>query len=174
MPDPLHVILILLCEIAKENQTGPVRCPCCHRSVCFIKYGFYERYLFNSAERIKVQRYRCKNPRCDLVTYSILPHPFLRYTRFPLCFFTALLSAHETDHRSISSLARCLNLSRGIIRRSLSRAWELRRWLSEVWREESAWSQPCLNPRERWTDFIRVFSWAFYPGRYGTFGANTI
>jgi hypothetical protein len=121
-----------------------------------------------------VQRYRCKNPRCDLVTFSILPHPFLRYARFPLCFFMALLRAYETDHISVSSLARGLNLSRGIIRRSLDRARELSRWLSQIGKEDPAWSQPCLNPRERWTDFTRVFSWAFYPGRYGTIGTNTI
>jgi hypothetical protein len=171
--DPLILILIVLCPIAKENQTGPVRCPGCHLDGGYVKYGFYERYLFESTERIKVQRYLCKNPGCETVTFSILPHPFLRYVRFPLCFFLALLIAHEVEGRSIASLAKSLNFSCGRVRRAIKRARELKSWLFEINKENMPWSRPCLSPPKRWTDFLRVFSFVFYPGRYGQFEINT-
>ena len=173
IPDPLTFMLILLCEIAKENQTGPVRCPGCHFSGGYVRHGFYERYLFGSAERVKIQRYLCKNPECETITFSILPHPFLRYVRFPHCFLSAVLAAHEINHWSIASLARSLKLSRGIVRRIVNRAREMKSWLSDIAKEDSPWGRPCLAFYKRWTDFTRVFSWAFYPGRYGPIGINT-
>jgi transposase-like protein len=167
-------MLILLSQIAKEKQTGPVRCPGCHSGGGYVKYGFYERYLFGSAEGIKIQRYRCKNPQCDTVTFSILPHPYLRYVRFPLCFLSALLAAHEIDRPSISFWARSLKLSRQVVRRALERAREMRHWLYEISSEGVPWGRPCLAVYKRWTDFTRVFSWAFYPGRYRPLKIHTI
>ena len=174
IPNPLATMLLLLSKIAKENQTGSVFCPGCHAEGGFIRYGFYERYLFDSTERIKIQRYRCKNPFCEVKTFSILPHPFLRYVRFPLCFLLTLLMVHEVNRHSLVSLARRLSLSRGVIRRSVIRAKALKSWLAEIGKEDTPWSRPCLAGPKRWTDFLQVFSWAFYPGRYGFFTNHTI
>ena len=173
IPDPLILMLTLLFEIAKENKTGPVHCPTCHSGGGFVKYGFYERYLIESAERIAVQRYLCKNPDCETVTFSILPHPFFRYVRVPMCFLLAVLTAHEVDGRSITSLAKDLNFSRGRVRRVIKRARELKSWLFAINNEDMPWSRPCLSPPRKWTDFLKVFSLSFYPGRYGNFEIHT-
>ena len=173
IPDPLIFMLTVLCQSAKENMTGPVRCPTCHLSGGFVKYGFYERYLFESPERIQVQRYLCKNPNCQTVTFSILPHPFLRYVRLPMCFLLALMNAYGAEGRSIASLAKSLNFSRGRVKRVIKRAGELKSWLFEINKEDMPWSRPCLSPPGRWTDFLKVFSFAFYPRRYGHFEFHT-
>lgn len=172
MSPSLWPMLILLSDIAKENQTGPIRCQCCYRSVGIDRHGCYERYLFSSDEKIKVQRYLCRNPECDCLTFSILPHPFLRYIRFPLCFLFLLLAAYEAKRGNFSSLAREAVLSRPVVKRSLSLARRLRDWLDHLglWPEGG---RPCLDPRRRWTDFNRALSWAFYPVRYGHLVSHT-
>ena len=45
-----------------------------------------------SDELIDIQRYLCKHDHCRR-TFSILPHPFLRISRFSLCLFHELLHA---------------------------------------------------------------------------------
>jgi hypothetical protein len=172
MLPPLIFNLNLLSAIAKENQTGPVRCQGCYRITGIFRHGYYLRYLFDSNEMVQVQRYRCCNPDCDCLTFSILPHPFLRYIRLPLCFLLALLSAHESGKESLSSLARQTGLSRPRVKRAVLLAPRLVRWLDRVglW-PERGW--PCLNPQKRWTDFIRVFSWSFFPGRYRGYEKHT-
>lgn len=172
MPPSLLTTLALLSEIAKENQTGPIRCHGCYRSTGIVRHGYYLRYLFHSSEKAKVQRLRCRNPDCDCQTFSVLPHPFLRYIRLPLCFLLALLSAHENGKENLCSLARQANLSRPVVKRALLLGRKLIPWLNrlDLW-PGGGW--PCLSPKDRWTDFIRALSWAFFPGRYGFFQNNT-
>jgi hypothetical protein len=120
----------------------------------------------------KIQRYLCRNPDCDCLTFSILPHPFLRYIRLPLCFLIVLLTAQESGTASLSSLARQTNLSRSTVKRAVLLGRKLVRWVNRLglW-PDGGW--PCLNPQERWTDFIRALSWSFYPLRYGRLKNNT-
>ena len=87
MLPPLIFNLNLLSAIAKENQTGPVRCQGCYRITGIFRHGYYLRYLFDSNEMVQVQRYRCCNPDCDCLTFSILPPSVL--TVYPA---SALLS----------------------------------------------------------------------------------
>lgn len=169
---PALTILLILNILTKKNQTGPVRCQRCYRSTGINRHGYYERYLFNSNEKVKVQRYRCLNPDCDCVTFSILPHPFLRYIRLPLCVLFMLLGAYEAKTSNLSSLAREWGLSRPVVKRMLVLSRRLRDWLANL----GLWpgnSLPCLDPKGRWTDFNRVLSWAFYPARYAFSGSHT-
>lgn len=173
MTPPLVFILSLLSNIAKENQTGPVRCQGCYRNTGIIRHGYYLRYLFDSSEMVQIQRYRCCNPDCDCVTFSILPHPFLRYIRLPFCFLLKLLSAHENEGENLSSLARQTGMSRPRVKRAMPLARKIAHWLERI----ALWpggGRPCFKPQERWTDFIRAFSWSFFPGRYPGFENHTI
>ena len=95
-PTLLRIVLYLI-EAAKENQTGPVVCHWCNNRVNIIKYGKYQRYGFTSDEMIDIQRYLCKHDQCRR-TFSILPHPFLRISRFSLCLFNELLRLVDEHH----------------------------------------------------------------------------
>lgn len=86
----LNGFIDYLTETIKQNQTGPVECTWCNNSANIIKYGTYHRYAFTGGELIPIQRYLCKHELCKR-TFSILPHPFLRITRFSLCIFRILL-----------------------------------------------------------------------------------
>ena len=97
MPHQLLSIVLDLNEIAKKNQTGPTACHWCNNQDNIIKYGKYKRYDFTGEELIDIQRYLCKHDQCRR-TFSILPHPFLRFTRFPLCLLSVLLQL--LDHRT--------------------------------------------------------------------------
>jgi len=161
----LLVILSYLSEIAKENQTGPVVCCWCNNCVNFIRYGFYSRYSFSENEQIKIQRYLCKHDQCRR-TFSMLPHPFLRITRLPLCVFKALLKTY--GQQPVAGLARQVGLSRQSISRALSKGRSILSWLREEAQTDPPWApSPCLSPSRHWSDFIRMFAAKFYPSRYG-------
>jgi hypothetical protein len=59
MPPQMLGILLVLNEIAKQKQTGPIACHWCNNQNNFIKYGTYKRYGFSGQELIKIQRYLC-------------------------------------------------------------------------------------------------------------------
>ena len=107
-PTLLSIVLYLI-DAAKENQTGPVVCYWCNNRVNIIKYGKYQRYGFTSDELIDIQRYLCKHDQCRR-TFSILPHPFLRISRFSLCLFNELLRLCD-EHTPIAEIARCFAVS---------------------------------------------------------------
>ena len=173
MSPPLTGILSIMSNIAKENQTGPIRCRGCYRSTGIVRHGYYERYLFDSNEKIKVQRYLCRNPECGCMTFSILPHPFLRYIRLPLCFLFLLLDIHQSETNSLSSLARQAGLQRPTAKRAVRLALRLQGWLDGLglWPDGGG---PCLSPKRRWTDLNRALSWAFFPNRYRRKASHTI
>jgi len=104
MSPTLMSILLYLTESAKENQTGPVVCYWCNNRVNIIKHGKYKRYDFSGDELIDIQRYLCKHDQCRR-TFSILPHPFLRISRFSLCLFNELLRLCD-EHTTIAEIAR--------------------------------------------------------------------
>ena len=166
----LMVMLSLLSNLAKENRTGPVRCCCCHRSSGIIRYGYYERYLFSSGETIKVQRYLCRNRDCGCLTFSVLPHPFVPYIRFPHSFLLVLLSACESGAGNFSSLARQIGRSCRTVKRAVALARKIRRWLAPF----MAGPTGALSASRGAVDgFHPWFSWAFVPGRFGHHSNHT-
>jgi len=64
---------------------------------------------------------------------------------------------------SIASIARDIGSNWPRIQRWIKKAKEIRDWLSKEYEK----APPCLSSKMNWTSFIRDFSWAFYPARYG-------
>ena len=166
MPHPTLTILLVLDEIAKEKQTGPVACHCCNNKDNTIKYGTYKRYDFSGREQIKIQRYFCKHDGCRR-TFSILPHPFLRITRLTLCMITALIRLVDRQHTT-AEICRRLGLTRSVVDGAIEKWHGLLDWIDQEVRADPAWApSPCIDPPGHWSDFIRMFAMKFYPKRYG-------
>ena len=167
MSPTLTTILICLAEIARENETGPVACVWCNNRTNIIRHGTYERFDFIDDLR-KIQRYLCKDDRCRR-TFSILPHPFLRISRFSLCVFNELPAMLERE-MSVAAIARRLGVGWSAARRAVERAREIAEWMRLEVRAGARWSpSPCMDPGGCWSEFVRIFAAKFYPKRYGFF-----
>ncbi|MEJ2222061.1 MAG: hypothetical protein P8X80_14745 [Desulfobacterales bacterium] len=163
-PTLLRIVLYLV-EAAKENQTGPVACHWCNNQDNIIKHGKYQRYGFTSDEIIDIQRYLCKHDHCRR-TFSILPHPFLRISRFSLCLFHELLRLVEEDLR-IAEIARRFAVSWPTIPRAIKMAHRIVTWIRQESKTQPPWTpHPCMHPWRCWSEFIRMFATKFYPQRY--------
>jgi transposase-like protein len=165
MSPTLLSIVLYLTEAAKENQTGPVFCHWCNNRVNIIKYGKYQRYEFSGGNLIDIQRYLCKHDQCRR-TFSILPHPFLRISRFSLCMFNELLRLVD-EHMSISAIARRFAVSWPTIPRAHEMARRIVSWIRQEAKTQPPWARhPCMHPGQCWSEFIRMFAVKFYPKRY--------
>jgi transposase-like protein len=162
MPTPLKGILRSANQVAKQKLSSVFGCPFCGERQCLVKWGFYTRYLFDGDEAIKIQRVRCLNRQCPLVTFSLLPHPLLPVLRVPLCFLQAILRLHQNGS-SIAELAQDSGKSWAVIRRCLKRARRIQCFLRDQVQTTLGTCSPCLNPAIYWTRFTRMFSWAFFP-----------
>nr|WP_320016238.1 hypothetical protein [uncultured Desulfobacter sp.] len=167
MHPPWISILTALSEITSKKYASIISCPYCGNRYCYVKYGFYNRYLFND-ELIQIQRYRCDNDQCPQRTFSILPHAFLRIARASLCMFMHVLQMKKDGH-SIADIAKYTGYSWPRIQRWIAKAQQIKEWIDSE-RKQSA---PCMLPKNEWTNFIRDFSWAFYPKRYPAVAINT-
>lgn len=166
MPTPLEAMLVRLSEVAKEKLDANVLCPSCGERHCFIKHGFYHRYLFTGDETTKIQRYRCLNPSCSRCTFSCLPHPFLPIIRWPLCALMAVLSLLEQPNETIASVGRSCGKSWATIQRAARTAQRLRQWLAQEARAALWGPSLCLGPKQTWPSFTHALSFAFFPGRF--------
>ena len=104
MHPPWLTILTALSEITSKKYTSIICCPSCGNRHCFVRFGFYSRYLFDG-ELTQIQRYRCDNDQCPQSTFSILPHAFLRIARASLCMFMHVLQMYEQGE-SVAAIAR--------------------------------------------------------------------
>jgi len=165
MSPTLMLIVNYLSRIAKQNMTGPVECYWCSNSTHFIKYGWYWRYAVASRQRIAVQRYLCRRPQCQR-TFSILPHPMLRISRWSLCMLCSILQMAQ-DKIPLAKIARDLDVSWPTVKRVLAMANRVLSWVELEARAEPVWApSPCLHPADLWSDFIAMFAMKFYPARY--------
>ncbi len=167
MPHLWSSLLTVLSEITRKNDISLVCCPHCGNRYSYVKCGFYGRYLFGN-DLINVQRYRCDNDACPQKTFSILPHAFLRITRASLCMFMHVLKMYEQGN-TIASIAKDTGSNWPRIQRWIAKAMKIRDWVSK----EYGKAPPCLSSKKKWGFFIRDFSWAFYPKRYGVGAINT-
>lgn len=166
MSPPMAAIIKQLLELVEDKTTGRVCCCWCNNQINFIKYGTYQRYKFTVNELIKIQRYLCKNDQCNR-TFSILPHPFLRITRFSLCMFSVILELFEQELR-IAEIAKRCGMDRQVVVRAIKAGKAIFEWLVQESRTDPIWGPtPCLHPHRCWSDFIRMFAAKFYPKRYG-------
>jgi len=159
MTRPWNSILTVLSEITRKNSDHLVFCAHCGNRHTFVKWGFYNRYLFND-ELINIQRYRCDNDLCPCKTFSILPHAFLPIIRASLCMLIHILKMYEQG-KSIADLARHTGSNWPRMQRWIAKAISIREWLQR----EYGNAFPCLSQNQRWSTFTRDFSWVFYPGR---------
>lgn len=165
MPHHLRTILLNLDEIAKKNQTGPIACHWCNNQDNIIKYGTYKRYEFSGQEQTRIQRFLCKSDRCRR-TFSILPHPFLRITRFSLCMITAFLQLLD-QKIPIAKICRRLGLTRSMAYWAMENGRKILDWIDQEAKTEPTWApSPCIDPPLHWSEFIRMFAMKFYPKRY--------
>lgn len=166
MSPPLFVTLFHLNQAAKEIQTGPIFCCWCNNCINFIKYGKYQRFGFSDDELIDIQRFLCKNDSCRR-TFSVLPHPFLRITRFTLCIFRTL-QAWIKQTVLIAEIARRMGSTWPTMARAIEKAHCILDWIEQEVRTEPLWApSPCIDPPRYWSEFNRVFAAKFYPIRYG-------
>jgi transposase-like protein len=153
-----------LIEIAKKKEAGPVVCTWCN-GTSHTKYGTYLRYAPASSERIDIQRYRCKHDCCRR-TFSILPHPFLRITRYSICLFQALLTLFRQGG-AVNPIAKTLGVGWATVTRALAQGELALEWIREEAKADPSWSpSPCTDPARHWTHFTRMFAAKFYPKRY--------
>lgn len=170
MSPTLLAMLSYLSKIAKKKKSCPLVCSWCN-GISYIKYGTYHRYAFLSDELITIQRYYCKHDNCRR-TFSILPHPFLRITRYSICLFRIIVSLCEQE-LPIDRIARMHKISWGAAARAIAKAKAILAWIQEEAKAEPSWAPtPCGNPTRHWNHFIRMFAAKFYPKRYG-FSAPT-
>jgi transposase-like protein len=162
---PIFNFLVHLSAIAKQKQTGPVACCWCNNQTNFIKYGKYRRYLFSGSETEEIQRYLCKHDKCRR-TFSILPHPFLRITRFSLCMFNELINLFIRQ-LSTAEVARQFAISWARAKRLYQKGQTIMKWINQEALTEPVWRpSPCLSHTTQWSNFIRMFAIKFYPRRY--------
>ena len=165
MPHQMLNILMDLYQIAKKNQTGPISCHWCNNQHSIIKYGTYKRYDFSGEKQISIQRYLCKGDQCKR-TFSILPHPFLRFTRFTLCLLSTLLQLLD-QQVGIAQACRQLSLCRSMAYWAMDKGRDILQWIDQEAKTDPVWApSPCINPVEHWSEFVRMFATKFYPKRY--------
>lgn len=159
MPTTWNLLITALSDITRKKCDALVCCPHCGNLHVYIKWGYYNRYLFDD-EIIKIQRYRCDNESCPQKTFSILPHAFLPIIRASLCMLMYILRMYEQGE-NIAVIARHTGNTWTRIKRWIEKAISVRDWL----RKECKHEAPCWLKIDQWTCFIRNFSWAFYPDR---------
>jgi hypothetical protein len=101
-------------QSCKQEQL--IRCPHCATSL-IIRYGTYQKSHSEESIQVKIPRFVCKSPFCPRITFSVLPYPFLPIGRH---FFQTLLYCHclrNINETSQAEIARCMDLSRGVIKR---------------------------------------------------------
>jgi len=163
MPRSWKSLITILSKITRENCESLVFCSHCGNGHNYVKWGFYNRYLFDG-ELTNIQRYRCYNDKCQCKTFSILPHAFLRIIRASLCMLMHMLEMYEQGD-SIANIAWQTDSNWPKTRRWLTKASKIREWLKQQSAIASWGPSPCFSPDKSWTSFNRDFSWAFYPDR---------
>ena len=138
MSPPIATMIKYLLVLVEDKTTGPVCCCWCNNHINFIKHGTYQRYGFTTDELVRIQRYLCKNGLCNR-TFSILPHPFLRITRFSLCMFKQILDLFEQQLR-IAEIARCYDLCWQTIARAIQTAIDILCWIRQEAETDPAWA----------------------------------
>jgi len=137
-----------------------------HRYPRILKYGTYQRYEFSGQGQIRIQRFLCKRDQCRR-TFSILPHPFLRFTRLTLCLLTVLLQLLD-QQVPIARICRHLAIGRTRVYWAIKKGRRILDWIEKETKTEPVWAPcPCFDPLAHWSAFIRMFAMHFYPQRYG-------
>ena len=143
----------------------PVKCPFCAMRLT-ICYGYYQRLHPETSELIDIPRYKCNVKACPVCTFSILPYPLLRVIRHAYLKVRQIYSLAMSQVPQAAA-SRISGLSRGVVKRLYKFTRRFFPWLE---REQGilAWGPDFeSNPCSVWPAFIRDFSHAFYPKKWG-------
>ncbi len=154
---------ILCCSTTNAKWRVPdlVQCSGCGDRYRHARHGTYERFLPDSNETIEVQRYRCQNPDCPCVTFSILPFPCLRYKRQTLATLTRI--ARQAASHSVQVLAQVYGKGWTAMRRLIRAARQVSAFFCFE-RSVQSWGPcPCADPRRHWTGFTQALSYVKVP-----------
>jgi hypothetical protein len=166
MATPLEEILSVLRAIAKVSKQVEIRCPGCGERHRWIRHGHYRRYgIPGHEETIYVPRFLCLNPFCRRVTFSVLPYPFLRWIRFPLCLLLVWGASHEQGRARVSELAARHKSSWAVMRRAIERGGQVWGLMKRDQGHEGWGLWPCRAPARYWTAFTQWLWQAIYPAR---------
>ena len=149
---PRDFILCCCCSTAKE-KSSVIGCPDCGELIRWVRHGRYWRYRPGGRDLIAVPRFRCLNRKCERATFSVLPHPCLRYKRHTLAFYTVLLRVLMA--MTVGRLARSLGKSWTTIRRWWADALMMNRFLREEGKREPWGPCPCARSGTQWPAFTR-------------------
>jgi len=157
-------------NLNQKHQTDKhetiIKCPFCSCSIV-VMHGTYLRAHPEKKEQVKIQRYRCKAPKCQFKTFSILPYPFLRVIRHFYPVVTTINGLFTETRMSQAEIARRTYHNRCRVRRLCDFCQRFFPWRNHE-RTIADWGD-CFesNPVWIWPSFIRDFSHAFYPKKWG-------
>lgn len=82
-------------------------CPICDQANCGAKHGFYYRPAFTEDNKsfipdIPIQRYKCRTKR---ITFSLLPHQLIPYSKYPIKTITGIMDAWKKLGQNLSQTA---------------------------------------------------------------------
>jgi len=154
MNAPLMVILAAFSMKAKPIEVVSICCPRCCERARIIRHGYYERYWPSEGdERIRVSRFRCLNPSCPSVTFSVLPYPVLRWVRFRLCQLVQWWFDHLVAGLRIQDIARRAKVGWARVRRALVVADRVE-GMMRCDQGMAGWGMwPCMDPPRTWGRF---------------------
>ena len=117
----------------------PPTCPSCH-ACCTRKHGQYTRNGFHSTKstatvKVTVPRYRCLNPRCKRVTFSILPPGVLPFCRFRWKDLLSIRQALDAGQNAYHLACHVWHVGLGVIGRTRTRLASMLEWVEARYRE---------------------------------------
>lgn len=126
MTPNLTGILPFFGELSKPRKPF---CPHCLWEEC-PRFGFYKRYDPDTeGKKLRVQRFLCPNPRCQAVSFSILPFRVLPFIRISLYLLWLLVVMFRWE--SVNQLAQVFDCSRSTIRRRIAWGKRFIGWISQ-------------------------------------------
>lgn len=151
-------------DITGKNEQD-ICCPFCSLTR-IIRHGTYLRNHPERNEQVRVQRLLCKNTQCPVKTFSVLTYPFLRIVRHWYWTVEQVYCLMQEGFYQ-ASIARVSGVMRGVSRYLMDFSKHIFPWID---REQpiADWGS-CFetDPCRIWPQFIRDFSYRFYPNRYG-------
>lgn len=127
MTPNLREILPYFAELSKPRKPS---CPHCLWKEPCPRFGFYKRNdPDQNGRKIKVQRFLCPNPKCEAVSFSVLPFRILPLVRMSVFFLWLLVVMFRQE--SVNQLARVFDCSRSTIRRRAAWGKHFIAWLSQ-------------------------------------------
>lgn len=145
-----------------EKNTGRIRCPHCGETRLLSIHAEYSRHRHYSKSLESIRRYRCKNKRCKVKTFSVLPFPFLPVIRHTIFRLARIVDA-AARKCSIYAMEKTEKLDRGVIRRAIATGRKVLGWIKKEAPAATWGPLPCSSPERQWGAFTRSLSAFIFP-----------